>query len=59
MISARAFLRLLPANQDAVHGELARVLDAHSEPNLRKAFVVVQASGHRFRRLPSRTPSSE
>jgi len=46
------YLRMPPSEQDAVHAELARVLSLYSETELASAFVVVEAKGHRFRRLP-------
>lgn len=46
------YLRVLPSTQDSVHGELARVLKSYSETELMKAFVVIEADGHRFRKLP-------
>ena len=46
------YLRMLPSTQDSVHAELARVLGSYSEEELRRAFVVVEAGAHRFRRLP-------
>jgi len=45
------YLRMLPSTQNAVHSELERVLSSYSEEELRKAFVVVEPGGHRFRRL--------
>ncbi len=45
------YLRMLPTTQEAVHGELATILREHSEEELNKAFVVVEAGGHRIRRL--------
>jgi len=48
------YLRMLPSTQGSVHTELERVLRSYSEEELRKAFVVVEASAHRFRRLPDR-----
>jgi predicted nuclease of predicted toxin-antitoxin system len=48
------YLRILPSTRDSVHAELARVLGSYSEEELKKAFVVVEAAGHRFRRLPDR-----
>jgi len=45
------YLRILPSTQNAVHSELERVLDTYSEEELRKAFVVIEHDGHRFRRL--------
>jgi len=49
------YLRISPSTQDAVHQELKRVLDSHSEEELRKAFVTVEPGRHRFRKL-SRKP---
>ena len=46
------YLRILPSTQNAVHNELERVLKTYPEAELRKAFVVIEADGHRFRRLP-------
>jgi predicted nuclease of predicted toxin-antitoxin system len=46
------YLRMLPSTQKAVHEELERVLEAYSEDELKKAFVVVEPGRHRFRRLP-------
>lgn len=45
------YLRILPSTQNAVHQELARVLQEHSEAELMKAFVVVEPGRHRFRKL--------
>jgi len=45
------YLRMLPATQNAVHQELARVLREHSEAELMRAFVVVEPARHRFRKL--------
>ena len=45
------YLRMLPATQDAVHGELERVLKTYTEQDLRRMFVVIEAGGHRLRRL--------
>ena len=47
------YLRVLPTTREAVHSELQRVLDAHSERELRQLFVVVEPGGHRIRRLSS------
>lgn len=46
------YLRILPSSQAVVHGELERVLQSHSEEELRGAFVVVEPGQHRFRKLP-------
>ena len=48
------YLRMLPSTQNSVHEELARVLQSYSDEELKKAFVVVEAGGHRFRKLPGR-----
>ena len=45
------YLRMLPATQAAVHAELERLLNEHTEEALLKAFVVVEPGRHRFRRL--------
>jgi predicted nuclease of predicted toxin-antitoxin system len=45
------YLRMLPTTQNAVHGELARVLEIYTEPELGKAFLVIERGGHRIRRL--------
>ena len=45
------YLRVLPSTQRAVHKELERVLKSYSESELMKAFVVIEAGRHRFRRL--------
>ncbi len=48
------YLRMLPSTQDSVHAPLERVLRSHSEEDLKKAFVVIEAGAHRFRRLPNK-----
>ncbi len=45
------YLRMLPSTQTTVHQELARVLDSHSESELKGAFVVIGPGRHRIRRL--------
>jgi len=45
------YLRILPLTQNAVHNELERVLGIYTEKELTKAFVVIEADGHRIRRL--------
>ena len=47
------YLRILPATLNDVHLELERVLNLYSETQLSKAFVVINARGHRIRKLPS------
>jgi predicted nuclease of predicted toxin-antitoxin system len=48
------YLRMSPSTQNVVHQELARVLNEHSEVELRQAFVVVEPGRHRFRKLAKR-----
>jgi stage III sporulation protein SpoIIIAA len=43
-------LRVLPSTQKSVHSELERVLKTYSEDELKNAFVVIEAGGHRFRK---------
>ena len=45
------YLRILPSNVSAVHTELMRVIEKYSAAELSNAFVVVEANGHRFRRI--------
>ena|SRR5260221_10910148 len=51
------YLRMTPATQAAVHLELQNVLNVYSEPELKVAFVVVEAGRHRLRR-PRVDPNS-
>ncbi len=44
------YLRILPSTQNSVHHELERVLKTYSEDELKNAFVVIEAGGHRFRK---------
>jgi predicted nuclease of predicted toxin-antitoxin system len=44
------YLRILPSNQKSVQSELERVLKTYSEDELKNAFVVIEAGGHRFRK---------
>ena len=44
------YLRILPTTVNAVHNELARVLEDYSEVELVRAFVVVEPDGYRFRK---------
>jgi predicted nuclease of predicted toxin-antitoxin system len=46
------FLRMLPSTQDAVHEELQRVLNEHTEEQLLNAFLVIEPRRHRFRNIP-------
>ena len=52
MGSGVIYLRMLPSTLNAVHEELKRILKIYSEDELKKAFVVVEAGRHRFRRIP-------
>ena len=46
------FLRLQPKTQLAAHHELEKVLRSYGAEDLQTAFIVVEATGHRIRRLP-------
>lgn len=46
------YLRMLPSNQNEVHKELGSVLTLYSESELTDSFVVIEADGHRFRKIP-------
>jgi predicted nuclease of predicted toxin-antitoxin system len=52
------YLRVLPSTLNVVHAELERVLNLHTETELAQAFVVIEAGGHRIRRLPRDTSAS-
>jgi predicted nuclease of predicted toxin-antitoxin system len=45
------YLRMLPSTKNQVHKELERVLTMHSKRDLQRLFVVVEAAGHRLRRV--------
>ena len=45
------YLRMLPSTFDEVHTELKKVFSEYSIEDLSRAFVVVKAKGHRFRRI--------
>ncbi len=45
------YLRLLPSTLQFVHKELETVLLSYSDDALKKAFVVVEHTRHRFRKL--------
>ena len=47
------YLRVLPSTQNAVHSEIERVLKTYLEEELRRSFVVIEADGHRIRKLPT------
>jgi len=44
------YLRILPSTQNSVHDELERVLKSYTEGELKNAFVVIEAGGHRLRK---------
>lgn len=46
------YLRMIPSTQIEVQRELDRVLNKYSEKELLKSFVVIEADGHRIRKLP-------
>jgi predicted nuclease of predicted toxin-antitoxin system len=46
------YLRILPSRLNVVHAELENVLKTYSGEELARAFVVIEAGGHRIRRLP-------
>ncbi len=48
------YLRVLPSTQAAVHQQLELVLNTYSADELRQAFVVIEADGYRFRRIPGK-----
>ena len=45
------YLRLLPTTMNAVHEELARILNLYNEDELKQAFIVVEPGRHRFRKI--------
>lgn len=45
------YLRILPSTVSAVHEELESVLKTYHESELKRAFVVIEPGGHRFRKL--------
>jgi predicted nuclease of predicted toxin-antitoxin system len=47
------YLRILPSTMNTVHIELTRVIEKYSAEVLASAFVVVEANGHRFRKIPT------
>ena len=51
MGSGVIYLRMLPAVMNEVHAELKKVLEAYSEEELAKSFVVVEKNRHRIRRI--------
>jgi predicted nuclease of predicted toxin-antitoxin system len=45
------YLRVLPSNINAVHAEFERVFNLYEETDLKSAFIVIEAGGHRFRKI--------
>ena len=45
------YLRILPSNINFVHAELERILSLYDEPQLKSAFIVIEAGKHRFRKI--------
>ncbi len=45
------YLRITPSTIVGVHNQLVRLLESYSEHDLMNAFVVVEPSRYRFRRL--------
>lgn len=45
------YLRIQPSSANAVHQELMRVVEKYSAEELSRAFVVVEANGHRYRKI--------
>ncbi len=45
------YLRIGPSSLSVIHQELQRVLAAYSEDELKQAFIVVEPSRHRFRKV--------
>ena len=45
------YLRIQPSTATAVHQELLRVVEKYSAEELSRAFVVVEANGHRYRNI--------
>lgn len=50
--SGVVYLRILPSTVNAVHEQLAQVIQKYSETELTGAFVVVEPASYRFRKLP-------
>lgn len=46
------YLRIIPSTQNAIHDELERVLKLYAEDDIMNAFIVIEHSGHRMRRIP-------
>jgi predicted nuclease of predicted toxin-antitoxin system len=44
-------LRIKPENQEEVHAELRKVLEAHDERELQKSFCTIEPGRHRIRQI--------
>ena len=47
------YLRILLTNVSSIHQELNRVIETYSEKELSQSFIVVEANGHRIRKISS------
>ncbi len=45
------YMRILPSSMKEVHAELKKVLEAYSEDELAKSFVVVEKGRYRIRKI--------
>jgi predicted nuclease of predicted toxin-antitoxin system len=45
------YLRMIPSMQNAVHDELEKVIKSYQEDELKTAFIVIEPSGHRIRKV--------
>ncbi len=45
------YLRMLPSTRHEVHKELQKVLSSYTAEDMSRSFVVVEAKGHRIRRV--------
>jgi len=50
------YLRMIPSTQQSVHQELCRVIEEHSDEELKHAFVVIEPGRHRIRHLLGQSP---
>lgn len=53
MGSGVIYLRILPTNINLIHKGLKRVIETYPEEELSQSFVVVEANGHRIRKISS------
>ena len=47
------YLRVLLTNINAIHEQLIKVIETYSEEQLSQSFIVVEANGHRIRKILS------